>query len=574
MNVPGKLALSAAILAVLFWAVPAGAGGPKKKGSGLKEPGVVRDTAGIELSRKLTPRFSPGGSEYDNLIVPGAKKVYEKKLIEQLFSRSALMLLNAGVDILPPDDSAVLFDEPVEIIGKLLSDGSLEGPLKALVNLHRDGLILPLSEFSDAAFALDMETRQRLLTHAAQDFLDLLADERIPKVLAGMEKISRADLDGNPKTSPDVANAVLAVLRTLLDIPPDKYDRSMDLFDILLEGGFVEHFQNYAEANKPFAGKESPIVRLTGPLECLLDPAGSRGLYRAVRTQGIIAANYPAREELAQLVLENVDRFTEPKALQMIYNVFRYPRLPQLVEGFHIGVEMDKFDPVIENIARIAAGEATSGKEEKKEGKDAEKGTETASRDDIFNKFADYMKSGQRTRLVMFMTGQALTLLTELGDVRLKSEPNRTLLNESISLVTYLLAGDSKLGIPPVVDPLLDAMFDILVDEEKGERFIRVISEASKIILDPPSGLDVKDMDNQFSDILKCDPALEFAAVARDLLDDDPKNGDIRPAVPIFKLLAKTDPSLVALSMERSGEVIRKGQEVPLLVLGKRILYY
>ncbi|MEW6777131.1 MAG: hypothetical protein AB1405_12615, partial [Bdellovibrionota bacterium] len=528
-----------------------------------EKPQYLHDTPGHDLGQGLLPRFSKGGADYEKLLKPGAKAAYDAELVHRLFATSTLTFLNAVVEILPPDQSKALVDEPVAIGLELLDDRTTDALLVALSSYHRDDLLLPLSDLTEAAGALDLETGQRLVTPAAQDFLELLEDARVRKVVANIHEISRAELDFDTKTSPDVASFAASAGRTTFEVTPEDYDRGVKLLNSLYEGGAIEHFSRYAQANYPFASKQNPIIRLAEPLECVFDPKGRRGLYRASRTQGIILANVKDLEDLSILLLDNLDRFTEPAGLEMFYNIFRYPRLPQLVEGYHLSVEQGKFDNVVLNIARLAAGEDPSAVKTPGDGLE--------SRDKLANTFQEYMKSGQRTRLVLYLTGQSIALLGELSDVHLKSEPRRTMLNESIDFLTYLLVGDPKNGINPVADPVLDTLFGILLDDVKSERFFRVLSETSRIILNPPSGLDVKDLDNQLSDILKCDPPLEFAAVLRDQLDGNPSNGDAHPAVPILKLLAKADPKLVAVALRQSGRHTEKGHDEKLFVFFKRI---
>ncbi len=526
---------------------------------------IIHDTPGHELGQDLGRQMAPGAPLRDKLIAPAAKSVAEAKLIDRLFSQAVVAAVNTVVEALPPDQAEALLDEPVAIARELLQEKYSDAAFTAAVNLHRDDTLLPLNEFIEASGALDLDTRQRLVTPLLQDSFELSADARIRKAVSNIHEISRAELDFAPKTSPDVALLFMGIGKTVTDITPEQYQKSLDLLDGLYKGGLVTHFTKYAQANYPFATRQNPIIRLAKPFECVFDPAGRRGFYRSARTTGIIIQNYPALDDFTALSLENLDRFTEPAGLQMIHNIFRYPRLPQLIEGFHIAVDMGKFDKVIENTARMVAGETA-------EAPGAESPEAAAGvKGGLSSKFQQYMKEGNRSRLILFLTGQTLALLGDLGDVRLKSDPKRTMLNESIDFVTYLLVGDSSRGIPPVVDPLLETLYDILGDTERGQRFMRILAEASKIILNPPNGLDVKDLDNQLSDILKCDPEVEFAAVLRDQLDDDPKNGDVRPAVPVLKLIAKTDPRLASLSLNRYGELVRKRYEEQFIVFLKRI---
>ncbi len=539
-------------------------------GPGYDTSRIVHDTPGHNLGQKLNSQFAPGTPLRDKLVAPGVKSVQDAKLIEKLFSQASVAFVNAVVEVLPPDESDALLGEPLAVAQELLKEKYADAGIAAISNLHRDNTLLPLIDFTEASGAFDLDTKQRLLTPLAQDVFELSADARLRKAVENVHEISKAELDFNPKTSPDVALMFMSAGETVTDITPEQYQKALDLLDSLYKGGLIPHFTKYAQANYPFATKQNPIIRLAKPFECMFDPKGRRGIYRSARTAGVIIQNYPALDDFTALSLENLDRFTDPAGLQMIYNIFRYPRLPQLVEGFHIAVEMGKFDKVIENTARMIAGETIEAPKPAAGSADAA-AAETPVGGQLSSKFQQYMKEGNKSRLILFLTGQTLSLLGDMGDVHLKSDPSRSMLNESIDFVTYLLVGDTKNGIPPVVDPLLDTLYDILGDTDRGQRFMRVLGEASKIVLNPPNGIDVKDFDNQLSDILKCDPDLEFAAVIRDQLDDDPKKGDLRPAVPVLKLIAKTDPKLASLSLNRYGELVKKHLEEQFIVFLKRI---
>ncbi|MCW5829089.1 MAG: hypothetical protein KIT79_07210 [Deltaproteobacteria bacterium] len=151
--------------------------------------------------------------------------------------------------------------------------------------------------------------------------------------------------------------------------------------------------------------------------------------------------------------------------------------------------------------------------------------------------------------------------LRAVRDTRLPSDPNKK------ALTAFLDGFANLLRKPPhkkdrIIKPWLNLIKKLVGTAENRKKLERVLIWMGGVLVDPPPGLKLRELDNNFGDLIACDEKGTIAREFARFMDADPKNGDLRVLVPYIRAYLTADANL-ALSFNRLlSEWLQKGTMV------------
>ncbi len=165
------------------------------------------------------------------------------------------------------------------------------------------------------------------------------------------------------------------------------------------------------------------------------------------------------------------------------------------------------------------------------------------------------------TMNAIFEQGVIENFIRSLKTVRetpLPSNPKRK------ALAVFLDAAAYALRVAPgrrqrTVRPFLLLLDRVLSNDESRAQAQAFLEWLSAILNDPPPNLDLRDLDNIAGEIVGCDRHGKAVRAFAKLMDEDPKNGDIKYLMPYAQMYLDAPPELALAFVDVVAKILRRG---------------
>ncbi len=424
---------------------------------------------------------------------------------------------------------ADLFDKILSDVGKILTAKDIDGrPLPYTILLGLNGFLEPHKDFPNATY------------------LDVILD--------GVNRLLTKDAQGK--------NSLEVVTDTFLDgLKPEQRKRMGDLFKYHT----INQKQRVLARPPQYPSDSTRMLRLLNtaytPMNCGIPVAftdviitfNMPGIPIKFPTKNLAVSAFEASKDLSASTAKRMaGMYDTMRRLAGVGNLFCEPNILDKLVDDPEPIKAMLNDAPIESMFRMVQELAKRG--------------DAPYLVDMLNSVYISGAAGLNDPLMVVLFDQGIfenfvETLRAVRDTRLPSDPNKK------ALTVFLDGFANLLRKPPhrkdrIIKPWLNIAKKLVGTTENRKKLERVLVWLGEVLKNPPEGMRIREIDNNFGDLVACDQKGTLAQEFARFMDADPKNGDFRNLVPYIRAYL-TVPSNVALSFNGLiAEWLEKGTMV------------